>query len=131
MTEEFSQHMQNTPEIEKRVYTRVKTKIPVNYLIRDLEGKTKKIYLQGKTYTYDVSQGGVRLPVLIPPKKLLGGDIYLEFRTQSLVRASGQIRWFHRGHQKDHLELGVEFIGIKNADRHHLLLHGFQQQNPD
>lgn len=114
------------PAMEKRLYTRVRTKIPVNYRVWGLKEGTVKTYAQGNTTTYDVSQGGVRLPLKISHELL--GTVELEFLTHSKIRARGRIQWFHQDDEKDQLELGVEFTKIANGDRHQLLLFGFQQQ---
>jgi c-di-GMP-binding flagellar brake protein YcgR len=120
------QNDQDFPEIEKRLYTRVKTKIPVHYRVWDSEVATMKTLAVGKSYTFDVSQGGMRLPIGISHKLL--GPIDLEFEAHSRIQAKGRIRWFHRGDEKDKLELGVEFTKIENGDRYKLLLFGYQQQ---
>jgi len=111
---------------EKRLYTRVRIKIPVNYRVWDLEEGTMKTHAQGRTSTLDVGQGGARLPIRTSTK--LPGAIELEFLAPSPIRATGRIRWFHPGHGEDPPRLGVEFIEITNEDRHRLLLFGLKQK---
>jgi c-di-GMP-binding flagellar brake protein YcgR len=121
------QNDQNFPEIEKRLYTRVETKIPVQYRVWDSEAATMKTLAVGKSYTLDVSQGGMRLPIRISHKLL--GTIDLEFLADSSIQAKGRIRWSRRNYEKDELELGVEFTKIENGDRYKLLLFGYQRQD--
>lgn len=132
--------MQNSPTAEKRSYIRVRTGIPVNYRVWDSEGGSIKTHATGETYTLDVGQGGVRLPVEMVHARLRDGQarlpdgqgrlgtIDLEFQAPFLIRATGRIRWFQWDHEKAPLQLGVEFIEIANEDRHRLLLFGLQQQ---
>jgi c-di-GMP-binding flagellar brake protein YcgR len=117
---------EKSPDTERRLYTRVRTGIPVKYRVWGIKEGKMQTHAQGSTTTYDVSQGGARLPLKISHKRL--GTIELEFLTHTKIRASGRIRWFHQKDEKDQLDLGLEFTDIINEDRHRLLLYGFQQQ---
>jgi len=94
---------------EKRKYTRIPSRVPIDYKITH-----SRRY--GKSITLDVSEEGIRAVFdnFVTPSTLICLDLNL---ATSVINIYGEVVWSQRMAHSDRYTAGIKFIQISPVDR--------------
>ncbi|HQP91983.1 MAG TPA: PilZ domain-containing protein [Candidatus Omnitrophota bacterium] len=115
---------------ERRKYPRLAIDVNVNWKKVESKGpKTSK-----KELTRNISEGGVCMVVDEPVRK---GDIIeldLELPNSRIIHANGRVAWASEfdiigGKVEQKYDIGIEFIGLSDADRQEIKKFVFKLMN--
>ena len=101
---------------ERRQYTRVKTPILIEFPGED--GKER-------SFTYDVSESGLRFPTALELHVGQELDMHLELPPQRRCRVTAKIVWIREMAKigATQYDVGVRFLWIEDPDRQQLRRH--------